>query len=49
MFLYYLILKLKYRAPVFDTLEIIFASLFSIDYSWGLYNAKNKKKFVLQT
>jgi hypothetical protein len=35
------------NAEIFDVLEIIFASLFSIDYLNGIYNSKNKKKFVL--
>ena len=30
--------------PFFTTIEITFAVLFSIDYAWGFYNAKNKVK-----
>jgi hypothetical protein len=27
---------------IFDTLEVTFAALFSLDYTLGIYNAKNK-------
>jgi len=37
------------RAGVFAFFEILFATLFSIDYMLGFYNAKNKVHFYQST
>ena len=31
---------------IFSSFEIIFSTLFAVDYSWNFVQAKNKKKFI---